>query len=145
MDQVAIIKKAVQVPVLAILGAQEPESPPDRVTELRNGNVKSWEDVQANLQLTGADGIMSAEGMLDDPCLFSGAPEKGLRKVEKKLRQLQRLREKATLAPLSKEEERKVAQRKELKLQRRALHARLAEAPRNGLAKAREYLKLTEL
>ena len=49
---------------------------------LSNGNVKTWEDVCANLAHTGADGIMSAEGILDDPALFlpsmaDDAPEHG--------------------------------------------------------------------
>ena len=60
--RVALVKKAVRVPVLA------------------NGNVRCHADVAKNLQDTGADGIMSAEGMLDDPTLM--APR--LRKTEKK-------------------------------------------------------------
>ena len=35
-----------------------------------NGNVCTWNDVCANLAHTGADGIMSAEGILDDPALY---------------------------------------------------------------------------
>lgn len=138
LDQVAIIKKHVKVPVLA------------------NGNVKSWSDVVANLQLTGADGVMSAEGMLDDPCLFAGecktgTLEKELRKIEKKMRQVQNLlQRKATGAVLSSQEEEKVGRRKELKQERKGLLERVAkqnqrktermEVPKDGLAKARQYL-----
>lgn len=35
-----------------------------------NGNTITWDDVQENLRSTGADGLMSAEGLLDDPALF---------------------------------------------------------------------------
>lgn len=37
---------------------------------ISNGNVITWDDVCSNLALTGADGVMSAEGILDDPTLF---------------------------------------------------------------------------
>ena len=37
---------------------------------LANGNVITTNDVSANLEATGADGIMSAEGILDNPALF---------------------------------------------------------------------------
>jgi len=37
---------------------------------LSNGNTKCYKDVLHNMKLTGADGIMSAEGLLDDPALF---------------------------------------------------------------------------
>lgn len=53
LDQVAQIKKAVRdVPIIA------------------NGNVITFQDVSDNLASTRADGIMSAEGILDDPTLF---------------------------------------------------------------------------
>lgn len=49
------------------------------VVIIANGNVKTWHDVQANLASTGAAGIMSAEGILDDPTLFlPSAVEGGL-------------------------------------------------------------------
>ena len=37
---------------------------------LANGNVISYDDVVANMKTTRADGIMSAEGILDDPALY---------------------------------------------------------------------------
>ena len=53
LDQVEQIKKVVDsIPIIA------------------NGNVITWEDVERNLISTGADGIMSAEGLLDNPALF---------------------------------------------------------------------------
>lgn len=52
LDQVKEIKKAVGIPVLS------------------NGNVRSSADVAANLKTTCADGIMSAEGALDNPAIF---------------------------------------------------------------------------
>jgi tRNA-dihydrouridine synthase len=56
LDQVKAIKEALRhtnIPIIA------------------NGNVKTWSDVVENLQYTNADGIMSAEGLLDDPTLFA--------------------------------------------------------------------------
>lgn len=53
LDQVAEIKKAV--PGIAIIA---------------NGNVINYGDVEKNLELTKADGIMSAEGILDKPALY---------------------------------------------------------------------------
>lgn len=38
---------------------------------ISNGNVRCWSDVINNLAFTGAAGIMSAEGLLDDPALFN--------------------------------------------------------------------------
>jgi tRNA-dihydrouridine synthase 1 len=40
------------------------------ITIIANGNVTCLEDCEDNLQTTNADGIMSAEGLLDDPALF---------------------------------------------------------------------------
>lgn len=39
---------------------------------IANGNTITWEDVQRNFKLTKADGLMSAEGILDNPSLFLG-------------------------------------------------------------------------
>lgn len=53
LDQVASIKRSMpDFPIIA------------------NGNVITYKDVVANRKLTGADGIMSAEGMLDNPALY---------------------------------------------------------------------------
>eukprot|EP00897_Mesotaenium_endlicherianum_P006198 jgi/Mesen1/5606/ME000282S04752 len=51
------IKQALSIPVVA------------------NGNVGCPQDVAANLEATGADGIMSAEGVLVDPLLFQGGAQ----------------------------------------------------------------------
>jgi len=137
LEQVTAIKRVLRVPVLA------------------NGNVRSWQDVVANLASTGADGIMSAEGMLDDPCLFAhdclGAESRRaeLRKVEKKLRQVQSLRERhAQGTALSSEELEKVGRSKALRRQRKQLLAEQGSAegppslPQDGLAKVRCYLDM---
>ncbi|CAE7277969.1 Dus1l [Symbiodinium pilosum] len=138
LEQVRAIKRVVRVPILA------------------NGNIKSWADVAANLELTQADGVMSAEGMLDDPCLFSGASrgahdsKRALRKVDKKLRQVQNLIDKqAAGAKLNAEEQLKVATKKQLRKERKILLSHSQDAgedvqptpvPEDGLAKARLYL-----
>jgi tRNA-dihydrouridine synthase 1 len=124
LDQVAVIKKKVGIPIIA------------------NGNVVSFRDVEANLTLTGADAIMSAEGILDNPALFlprwgsrheaerkmimvpgvrdrtpseSGSAEpraKVKRKIEKRLREIKRLEDKNE--NLTKEENEKVAKKDSL-------------------------------
>lgn len=43
-----------------------------QVKIIANGNTITWEDVERNLQSTKADGVMSAEGILDNPALFLG-------------------------------------------------------------------------
>eukprot|EP00592_Proboscia_alata_P014882 CAMPEP_0194400372 /NCGR_PEP_ID=MMETSP0174-20130528/127182_1 /TAXON_ID=216777 /ORGANISM="Proboscia alata, Strain PI-D3" /LENGTH=549 /DNA_ID=CAMNT_0039196891 /DNA_START=555 /DNA_END=2204 /DNA_ORIENTATION=+ len=53
LEQVTQIKKVVtDLPIIA------------------NGNVITYHDVKNNLKLTNADGIMSAEGILDNPALY---------------------------------------------------------------------------
>ena len=56
MDQVRTIRQAIdpRIPIIA------------------NGNVITWEDVQKNQADTLTQGIMSAEGLLDNPALFNG-------------------------------------------------------------------------
>lgn len=53
MDQITQIKQAVP-----------------NVVIIANGNTITFQDVQNNLKITGADGLMSAEGILDNPALF---------------------------------------------------------------------------
>jgi tRNA-dihydrouridine synthase 1 len=61
LDEVAKIRQAVK-----------------GVALLSNGNVKTWEDVKANAKHTGADGVMSAEGILDDPAIFFPSCSEGM-------------------------------------------------------------------
>lgn len=65
LDQVLEIKR--QIPDIPIIA---------------NGNVITYENVVENLSLTQADGIMSAEGILDNPALF--LPQLGSRKESEK-------------------------------------------------------------
>ncbi|KAL7541722.1 hypothetical protein ACHAXR_011148 [Thalassiosira sp. AJA248-18] len=53
LDQVSLVKKSMgNFPIIS------------------NGNVITYEDVVSNKALTGADGIMSAEGILNNPALY---------------------------------------------------------------------------
>jgi len=63
LDQVAVIKEAIRS---MDKGAFQ------HVPIIANGNIRCWEDCMANLRETNADGVMSAEGILDDPALFWG-------------------------------------------------------------------------
>jgi len=104
---------------------------------LSNGNVRSGEDVVANLAMTGCQGVMSAEGVLDVPTLFAtaqalaagalhtpvasttnrthmGASNHSLaRKLQKKLRAIEGLEERSR--PLNREEQAKMAQKEQIK------------------------------
>lgn len=52
LDQVKEIKKVMKIPIIA------------------NGNTITYDDVCQNLDFTEADGIMCAEGILDNPAIF---------------------------------------------------------------------------
>ena len=71
------------IPPFPILPSPHPPCPFPQVRAIKralpadfplvsNGNVRCAGDVTANQLYTGADGIMSAEGLLDDPTLFNG-------------------------------------------------------------------------
>lgn len=105
LDQVAAIRK--EVPDISII---------------TNGNTITFQDVIDNLNLTSADGLMSAEGLLDNPALFlprlgsrdetekqvtvpnplgggnqskaEDGVEKKKRKLQKKLRAIERIEDK---------------------------------------------------
>ncbi|XP_037092084.1 tRNA-dihydrouridine(20a/20b) synthase [NAD(P)+]-like isoform X2 [Pollicipes pollicipes] len=45
-----------------------------RVPVLANGDIRSREDALATADATGVNGVMAAQGLLNNPALFSGAP-----------------------------------------------------------------------
>lgn len=54
LDIIRKIKSELSIPVIA------------------NGNIREYDDVQKSLDITSADGVMSAETILKNPALFSG-------------------------------------------------------------------------
>ncbi|KAF8879651.1 FMN-linked oxidoreductase [Gymnopilus junonius] len=54
LSEVKRLKESLQIPVIS------------------NGNVRHFDNLQENLALTGADGLMVGETLLGNPCLFSG-------------------------------------------------------------------------
>ena len=107
---------------------------------IANGNVITYDDVESNMRFTKADGIMSAEGILDNPALFlprygeddgrevtiaipsalsSGKVEvnhKEKRKLAKKLREIQAIESKAVSSDrsMTKEQKEKLANKESI-------------------------------
>ena len=55
LDQIKLIKQKLSIPVIT------------------NGNVRNAAELVESLHITGADGVMAAEGALDDPAIFAKA------------------------------------------------------------------------
>lgn len=44
---------------------------PSNIMIISNGNIREHDDIEKNMLLTNADGVMSAEGLLDNPAIFA--------------------------------------------------------------------------
>lgn len=90
---------------------------------LANGNTIDWDDVQTNLHDTHADGLMSAEGILDNPALF--LPRYGRRSERRKpitvwsLKQQQQNHPAATSMANENQQQQQQREKKIRKLQKR--------------------------
>ena len=87
-----------------------------KIPVITNGNVRNAAELIAALELTGADGVMSAEGALDDPAIFGRAAALARvrrRDLQGEIRRAKELREtKRAGGRLSAEEKALVAGRK---------------------------------
>ena len=72
LDQVAQIREALATENGNNSDGKKARPSSRKVLIVTNGNTITYDDVVANLESTKADGIMSAEGILDNPALFLG-------------------------------------------------------------------------
>jgi tRNA-dihydrouridine synthase 1 len=135
LEYVKEVKKRLKIPVIA------------------NGNVITFDDIVRNMEFTGADGIMTAEGILDDPAIFNRGFEgqveafKQRRKVEKKLREIEALEARAD-GKLNSSEVAKVSKKLELTMELEKLppvdESKVERRVNTKLGLAMEYLQLAK-
>eukprot|EP00912_Choanoflagellata_sp_UC4_P002163 UC4_evm2s1370 len=145
IDQVAEIRKAL----------------PKSVAIICNGNVRCPEDVIRNMEKSGAEGIMSAEGLLDNPTIFSETIRscdpvrediqivRRRLKISKTLRQISRLEALVESGRvLTSDEQHKVERKSEAEAELRELGTIKTNIPApisyDGPSVAREYLNIVE-
>lgn len=66
LDQVIQVRQALQDEGLLRCS----EQPDGQTAVVSNGNVRCWTDIETNLALTGASGVMVGETLLENPALF---------------------------------------------------------------------------
>ena len=69
LDQIKEVRTAIENYTAKCKGGRK------SVPIIANGNVITWDDVVRNQEFTGAEGVMSAEGLLDNPALFNGGQD----------------------------------------------------------------------
>jgi len=120
---------------------------------ISNGNVITYAHVMNNLDFTGADGIMSAEGILDNPALFSPSLNetkgtKKKRKLMKKMRIIKEIEQKIATDgqnSISTKEKEKLSKKNELQQSFETLEKVDQQGTsKDNTALAEEYLSLAE-